>query len=354
MIKQGYKCNYITVISDERKYKGTSISYLCQCKCGNTKYVQDNVIRYGRIQDCGCGLYSLDMAKKDYIGKKYNLLTILDCFRKEYQGRNRIFARCQCDCGEIYENNLTEIKNGHIKSCGCLKRFDFERDYKNKVFHDIKVLDLIELGKTPTDSIVKCKCHCGTIFTSRLIDLIKKNRYIVGCHKCNNGTTPLFNIKKKYELHDADIKTILYSIKSRCLYPNRKDSKWYYDKNIKICDEWLNNSNLFVKWAKENGYKKGLTIDRIDPNGNYCPENCRWVDMYTQNNNHSNSKKYLYEGEMLTLAEISRKTNINYRTLLGRINRGMTIEDALSMPINRRHYGKVCLLQPQSVSGQNQ
>lgn len=350
MIKKGYQCNYIAVIGDKAKYENNSASYLCQCKCGEVRYVKDNVLRYNHIQDCGCGLYQLDRAKENFISKKYNLLTIIDCFRKEYQGRNRIFAKCKCDCGKIYEANLTEIRNGHIKSCGCLRKSNFDRDYKNKIYHGIQVVDLV-VDSTKTDKkIVKCKCKCGKSFTAHLIDLLKNTRYIIGCKDCNDGKYFLYNIKQSEELKDGDIKRILYGIKSRCNYPNRKDRKWYYDKHIKICNEWLNNSDAFVKWAKNNGYKKGLTIDRIDNNGNYEPNNCRWVDMETQNNNQSNSKKYLFHDELLSLAQISRKINMNYRTLLGRITRRMNLEDAISTPIKNR--SKICQNLDTSMSTQ--
>lgn len=336
MIKIGYQCNYITVISDDKKKDKNSVSYLCQCKCGNIRYVKDNVLRYKRIQDCGCGLYSLDIAKNTYIGRKYNLLTIIDCFREEYQGSNRIFAKCKCDCGNIYENNLTEIKNGHIKSCGCLNKSNFERDYKNKYFHNIQIIDIVKDSNKTDKKIVLCKCHCGNIFQCRIIDLLKKTRYIIACPTCNKKSTPLYNIKQKYELKDGELKTVFYGIKARCYNQNRKDKKWYYDKHIKICDEWLNNPNLFVKWAKENGYKHGLTIDRIDTNGNYEPNNCRWVNMTVQNNNQSDSKKYLIDNQCLTLSQIAKLKNINYRTLLARVHKGMNIHDAISKPIKRR------------------
>ena len=82
-----------------------------------------------------------------------------------------------------------------------------------------------------------------------------------------------------------------------------------------MCNEWLNSCDEFYKWAIKNGFKKELTIDRIDNNGNYSPTNCRWVDYYIQSKNRRNIKTYEINGEYLTLTEISKKYKISkYQT----------------------------------------
>lgn len=328
MITVGHKCNYLTVIEKQKKDGSDSLYYLCRCVCGKERLVADNVIRYSHIQDCGCGQFQLNKQKEEFIGKKFNLLTVVDCFRKSYQNHNRIFAKCKCDCGNEIDVCVTDLKNNHAKSCGCLRKFNFERDYKDKIYHNIRIVDMVDATK----KIIKCQCYCGEYFNVALIDILKKTRYVISCPKCNHKPTPKYNISKKQELSDGELKFVFYGMKTRCYSPNRADKKWYYDKKISICKEWLNDVNSFVSWAKANGYKKGLTIDRIDPNKGYSPENCRWTTMEVQNNNHKNIQKYGYNGEYLSLAQISRRVGINYRTLLSRIKRGMSIENALSTP----------------------
>ena len=130
-------------------------------------------------------------------------------------------------------------------------------------------------------------------------------------------------------------------IKNRCY--NKKNNHYYLygGRGITMCDEWLNSYDAFYKWAIENGFKKELTIDRINNNGNYCPENCRWVDYYTQSKNRRNIKTYEINGERLTLTEISRKYKISFHKLESRvINNKMDIYVAISFGNEYTKYPK--------------
>lgn len=124
-------------------------------------------------------------------------------------------------------------------------------------------------------------------------------------------------------------KTRLYTayrhMKERCFNPNNKRYKHYGGKGVTICSEWLGENGFmnFYKWSMENGYTDELTIDRIDTNGNYEPSNCRWADYYTQNNNFSRNHYIEIDGEKLTIGEASKKYDIPYNTLNGRIFKGV-------------------------------
>ena len=80
---------------------------------------------------------------------------------------------------------------------------------------------------------------------------------------------------------------VLNTMKYRCYNEKSTKYKYYGEKGITICDEWLNDFKSFEQWAISNGYKKGLSIDRINPNGNYEPNNCRWATIIEQNKNRS-------------------------------------------------------------------
>lgn len=112
-------------------------------------------------------------------------------------------------------------------------------------------------------------------------------------------------------------------IKARCYNSNGKQYKDYGGRGIRVCDEWLDKENGFMNfynWAMENGYREDLTIDRIDNNGNYEPDNCRWVSHKVQNNNTRRSHRITYNGETHSLTEWSKILNIKLSTLSNRIN----------------------------------
>ena len=129
------------------------------------------------------------------------------------------------------------------------------------------------------------------------------------------------------------IRRIWANMKSRCYNPKSNAYKYYGQKGIKVCKEW-HSFPTFIVWAVQHGYSNELSIDRIDVNGNYEPSNCRWVDAITQMNNTSRN----HRTTLGTIAELSRKYNINYGTLTNRIKRAkMNISDAIGAG-SKYHY----------------
>ena len=115
-----------------------------------------------------------------------------------------------------------------------------------------------------------------------------------------------------------------------CLMPDDHDGD--------VCDQWLNDPAAFVSWCKANGYRDGLTIDRIDGSGDYCPENCRFITMSAQQRNRSSCKMVTFEGLTLSVQEWAERLNITPSTLRSRFNKGWSTERALTEPVGSVHY----------------
>lgn len=166
-----------------------------------------------------------------------------------------------------------------------------------------------------------CECDCGNtkIINGRL--LTSKHTQSCGCSyysQNNKSHTRLYKI--------------LDGIKGRCLYPKNNRYKFYGAKGVKLCPEWYDYKN-FEKWALENGYNDELTIDRIDINGNYEPNNCRWVDIKTQARNKTNNVLITYQNETHCLTEWAEILGIKNSILRDRIRRKWDIKRAFTTPV---------------------
>jgi len=123
----------------------------------------------------------------------------------------------------------------------------------------------------------------------------------------------------------------------RCLNEDDAGYKWYGARGIRVCEEWRNSLPAFTTWALANGYQEGLKIDRIDNNGNYCPENCRWVDHKTQCRNQSSNKLVTAFGQTKVMAEWAEDSRcvVAYRRLAQRIWDGWNPEEAMTYPLTK-------------------
>lgn len=120
-----------------------------------------------------------------------------------------------------------------------------------------------------------------------------------------------------------------FDMRRRCNQPQNKYYKNYGGRGIKVCREWEESYENFSKWAHSNGYSDDLTIDRIDRDLGYCPENCRWVDQITQANNRTNNHMITYNGETLSMKDTARKYGISYSALRSSIQKGKDEEVAV-------------------------
>lgn len=173
-----------------------------------------------------------------------------------------------------------------------------------------------------------CLCDCGKR-VNVLKEYLKSGRQkSCGCLRKENGNPT-----------HREIHTRLYKIWgnmcNRCSNPNNPAWSRYGQRGILVCDEWKSYEN-FRNWAKTNGYTDSLTIDRIDNNKGYNPDNCRWVDRYAQANNKRNNHIVEYDGYKKTLSEWASYLGIPYKTLHHRVvGLNWDIERAFTQPIRK-------------------
>lgn len=139
------------------------------------------------------------------------------------------------------------------------------------------------------------------------------------CHR--NYTHPVYNSWK--------------GMRRRCNSPYATGYKNYGGRGINVCEEWDKDPLAFIHWSLEHGWKPGLTLDRIDNNGNYCPENCRWISRAEQLLNRRNNRILKLNGKSQTMKEWADELGIRPQTLSNRVNRsGWSDEKALTTPID--------------------
>ena len=138
--------------------------------------------------------------------------------------------------------------------------------------------------------------------------------------------------KKTHGESHTPLHNIWCGINNRC-DPAHKHSKRYGKRGICICDEWQ-SYEAFAEWARNNGYKEGLTIERIDVNGNYSPENCTWIPLAKQARNRRTTHWVTYEGRKMSLAEACEHAGLPYKQVFWRMaHAGWPFEKAISVPM---------------------
>lgn len=212
----------------------------------------------------------------DLTGQKFTRLLVLERVedRVTKSGARRIQYKCLCDCGNYKIVDGRHLKDGSTMSCGCLA---------NEVHRQSK-------GTGP-----RCWWH----------DLLRTRIYRVWGNMVN-----------------------------RCKNPNNPAYHNYGGRGIDVCDEWTRFENFYL-WSVYNGYEEGLELDRINNDGWYTPDNCRWTDRITQANNRRSNVIVEYQGEKMTVAELARTINMPYKILHDRLRNGWTIERAMTQPIRK-------------------
>ena len=173
-----------------------------------------------------------------------------------------------------------------------------------------------------------CRCDCGVTR-----DVTGKDLRVGKSRSCGCISKEIFqDVVSTHNLHSHPLYVVWSDIKSRCYNKNNPSFRNYGARGIEMDRSWINDPQVFIEWCLGNGYKDGLEIDRIDNDGDYSPDNCRFVDHKTNSRNKRTNHYVTWNGTTKTVVEWSIETGINEATIRNRLKRGWDVEKALTTP----------------------
>jgi hypothetical protein len=166
-----------------------------------------------------------------------------------------------------------------------------------------------------------CRCECGNTGMISSSNLVSGKSRSCGCLHSEIITT--------HDMTNTPEHATWISMRSRCYTKSSGGYRYYGARGIKVCERWQSFENFLADMGNR---PEGHSLDRIDPHGDYSPENCRWATDETQNNNQRSSRYLIFDGKTQTVAQWAREAGLSKSTLLGRLKWGWPIEDALTWP----------------------
>lgn len=278
------------------------------------------------------------MSFNDLTGMRFGRLKVIE--RRPNNHRRQAMWLCQCDCGNtkvIAGRNLT---SAGTKSCGCLQKESIPYDdLTGKRYFRLTVIRETERPKGKTNCHYwLCRCDCGNEIVLSSSAFNRGLTKSCGCYQREVSSRTLSRLKTTHGKTGTRLYSIWAGMRRRCETPSATPYHWYGERGIQVCDEWKNSFETFEKWAIEHGYDSSAprgkyTIDRIDPDGDYSPQNCRLITQKEQSNNKRNNRRIEFNGETHTVSEWSEITGIPANTIHDRLRYPKwSIEDVLYKP----------------------
>ena len=256
----------------------------------------------------------LPASVKDETGNVYGKLTVLGYAGSKLKALPGAYWHCRCECGTETVVGGRALRNKTIQSCGCSKQ---RMDEVGNVYNKLTVLEFA--GNTKgRDSRWLCRCECGNTTTVARGDLRDDSIKSCGCHRAIAGG-----------MSNSTEYTSWKEMKRRCYNANYDDYHLYGGKGITVCQRWL---DAFVNFFEDMGLKPfpEATIDRLNGDGNYEKDNCRWATKMEQSQNTSKTRMLTFNGETHCLREWARRLGITHRTLSARLAKGWPHEKVFS------------------------
>jgi len=187
-----------------------------------------------------------------------------------------------------------------------------------------------EQGKSGTGGTFwKCRCSCGNTVNVRAYRLKSGKTKSCGCLNVEQRRINMCRIKHGGCTNKEKLYNVWQHMKNRCMNPRNPQFRHYGGRGITVCQEWGDDYSVFRAWALTNGYAPKLQIDRTNNDGNYEPNNCRWVTALENTSNRRTTVFVLHRGQRVTLASVCRELGVEYSSaMLARVHRGQSVEFA--------------------------
>jgi hypothetical protein len=232
--------------------------------------------------------------------------------------RKKYYWLCRCECGSQKEIAAYRVIHGNSRSCGCIRR-EVKRNLAGKKFGKWTVLKHME--KRPIYCL--CQCECGSE------PKIVHNKLLISGESKSCGCYRLERLREAISTHKMSEKPIYrtwIAMASRCNNPNHSAYRDYGGRGIKICERWKKFENFYEDMGDK---PPGMTIDRIDNDGDYSPSNCRWVTSKEQSRNKRSNVWVTFNGKTMTVADWARETGLRAEKIRYRLKAGWPTEKVL-------------------------
>lgn len=253
------------------------------------------------------------MEKINLIGRKYGKLIVISESMTNKKGKPLKWL-CKCECGNEKIILGTSLKEGHSKSCGCIKKGKVRENLIGKKYSRLLVTAFAGVSKSG-NSVWECLCDCGN--TTITIGCGLKNGKSKSC-----GCWAIECTKERNKTHGDSINNKMSSeyacwcsMKSRCYNPNDQRYKTYGARGIKVCKRWLNS---FENFLSDMGRRPtpDHSLDRKNNNKDYKPSNCRWSTDDVQSKNKSNNRWFSHAGKKMILKDWATYFRVCHTTLI--------------------------------------
>lgn len=279
-----------------------------------------------------------DVNVSDYIGQKFGHLTVNGEAPKTHDYSNRFLLRC--DCGSVISEQPGRIIGGHKQTCGrkckiCRKMQSRPGNFSDCIGAKSGNLTVIgvekeKISETREQTVLKCVCSCGN--TINVLPYQFRNGVVKSCGRCRT----IAGVRDGRSVENPGLYSVWQQMIARC---ENKNHKWYHrygGRGITVCDEWQNYRN-FEKWVNSTGGRPvGHSLDRINNDGPYSPENCRWSTQKEQTRNQSRTIIIEFNGKSQSLADWADELGIKWVTLHNRYVRDWSVERMLTEPVKKK------------------